>query len=94
MAAPRAARRVRVDQDPLGRVDIFLLRAGELVTRRIETALAGVGVPVKLWEGDGGVEAALNQFCDEQGITGARLTPEALARHAGFLKKRSKRIRK
>jgi hypothetical protein len=80
--------------DVRGRVDVLFLRIGELLTRRIETGLGSAGVTVNLWDGSDGVRAAVEQFCDAQGLTGLVVSPVAIAQRAGLLKRRKTRRKK
>ncbi len=95
-----AVRKLRIlDADPSGRVDVLLLRLGELVGRRLETKLSEVtGADISLWDGKGGLEETLTRFCSQHGLVGATLPQTkagrvevdvlSLARHAGFIRGR------
>lgn len=88
---PGRAPKQAVSENPAGRVDILMLRLGELVTRPLERALSeAIGRPVNLWDGEGGVQPTIQRFCDEQGLTGFRLTPEKVAESAGLVRGKKK----
>jgi hypothetical protein len=67
--------------DPRGRLDVLLLRAGELATRRLETRLGqALNVPgLNLWDGDGGLEQFALGVLDQVGIAGRVFTPADVA---------------
>ncbi len=76
--------------NPAGRVDVLLLRLGELVTRNLERRLASlVGVPdLNLWDGPEGGQTVVQGFCDEHGLTGFSITPATVAQRAGLIRKK------
>lgn len=88
---PARPLKVEVEQNPAGRVDILISRSVEFATRGAESFFSGLFCrPVNLWDGDGGVERTVKRFCDQNGLTGFKLTPEAVAERVGLIRGQKK----
>jgi hypothetical protein len=84
--------------DPVGRVDVLLLRSGELGVRILESFLRSRGVQVgDLWSGSEGFRELIGRFCNQNGLTGVNvfslLSPVDMAERAGVLKRPGRRRR-
>jgi hypothetical protein len=76
--------------DPKGRLDILLLRLGEIVTRKVEKVL---GPNVNIWDGPGGLREVAELKLSELGLAGQIMTPKQIAEQLGVIGRKKRRLR-
>lgn len=80
--------------DPTGRIDLLLIRLAEACVRWGEQQVqTRFGLDVKVWDGREGLKRVLETKVQEMGFSEPLpMTPEALARHLGFIGGKLKKV--